>query len=165
MSDIRDENETSNDSAIDRAIENHYIYPKASEKYDVFVFLANVKDQLRHLLSRSTASSGIKWNLCIQVLMQRDDQEEKTSSPYFRSLTYRLLNEDTFDESDLNEAMQKIHGTVSNEGSGSFVKQVIKLEVHTIKYSPMDLFLYHCHTLYPCPMAFKKGKIMTKSVF
>ena len=141
MRNNQQENESSNDSALNKAVENHYIYPKVGEKYDLLVFLANVKDQVKkYLLSRSRASRGIKWNICVQVLMQRDDQEEKTSFPYFRSLTYRLLDEDTFDESDLNEAMQKIYARMEKylrEGSGWFVKHVIKLEVHTINYSPI----------------------------
>ena len=70
---VQEENGSSSDTALNNTVQNHYIHPKAFEKYDVLVFLANIKNQLRkYLLSRSKHTGGIKWNLCIQMLMQRD---------------------------------------------------------------------------------------------
>ena len=130
------------DEAIDRGVVNGTIYPKENERYDLLVFFANVRSQIRRNIERRAREmGGIKWNLCVQVEMQRDDGGNVTiSSPYFRSLTYKTLSYDDFDEHDLNESLQKIFASLQEymrEGSGWYVNKVLKLEVHSVIYKPI----------------------------
>ena len=68
-----------------------YIYPSNNDKYDLSVFLAVVKDDIKqYLLSRTTNTSGIKWSLCVNVEMNRDtnqgenEMDKKTKKRCFR---------------------------------------------------------------------------------
>lgn len=94
------------------------------------------------LRSRTRELGSIKWNLCVQVEMQRDDGgESTTSSPFFRSRTYISLSAEAMNEHNLNEAFQKIFVNLENklrEFSGWFVKKVLKLEIHTVVYKPIS---------------------------
>lgn len=80
--------------------------------------------------------------MCIQVEMERDSAGAiQSTSPYFRSRTYLTLTKETFSEHDLNEALQKMHGSMEEflrEGSSWYVKKIIKLEIHTVVYSQLS---------------------------
>ena len=130
------------ESAIGNRVVNRYIFPTGSERYDMLIFLSNVRDRIRNYLqTRASELGGIKWNLCVQVEMGRDDiHQVVTTSPYFRSRTYITLSGEGLSEHDLNEAMQKMYESLEKfmrEGSGWYVKKVLKLEMHTIVYKPL----------------------------
>jgi hypothetical protein len=135
---------THNDeSALRNGVQNRYISPRQNERYDVLVFFGNIRDDIMTFLrSRVRQMGGIKWNLCLHVQMERDDGEGSTStSPYFRSRTYMSLSLDDMNVHDINEAMQKVYASLEKymrEGSGWYVKEVLKLEVHTIVYRPIS---------------------------
>lgn len=134
--------EVADESALANGVHTRYVQPRQSERYDVLTFFGNVRDQVRTFLqSRVNALGGIKWNLCVQVEMQRDDgQDVATATPYFRSRTYFSLTVDDFNEHNLNEAMQKMYASLEKfmrEGSGWYVKKVLKLEIHTVVYKPI----------------------------
>ena len=131
------------ESALRSAVENRHIYPRQNERYDMLTFLANIREEIvNYIRSRVSQLGGIKWNLCVQVEMQRDDgNETTTSSPYFRSRTYRFLLSEELLEHDLNEAFQKMFAALEKyqkEGSNWFVKSIIKLEIHTVVYRPIS---------------------------
>ena len=73
--------------------------------------------------------------------MGRDDAHEvSTTSPYFRSRTYITISGEGLNEHDLNEALQKMFESLEKfmgEGSGWYVKKVLKLEIQTIVYKPL----------------------------
>ncbi|XP_053380054.1 uncharacterized protein LOC123531918 [Mercenaria mercenaria] len=133
---------SADESAIENAVVNRNIYPRSGEQYDALTFFGNIRNQVRTFLqSRVQALRGIKWNLCVQVEMQRDDGEDATvTAPYFRSRTYITLSLDDFNDHDINEAMQKMFASLEKflrEGSGWYVKKVLKLEIHTVVYRPV----------------------------
>lgn len=74
--------------------------------------------------------------------MQRDDGPESTvSTPFFRSLTYFTLSAEDLNDHDLNEALQKMYASLEKymrEGSGWYVKKVLKLKIHTVVYKPVN---------------------------
>lgn len=131
------------ESALNDALLNRNIQPRESERYNVLTFLGNVRDQVKTFLeSRTRQLKGIKWNLCVQMEMQRDGdgQEAVITTPYFRSRTYTLLSSEYLIEHDLHEAIQKIFASLEKyilEGSGWCVKQMLKLEIHTVVYQPV----------------------------
>lgn len=130
------------ESALRNGVVNRYMHPRGSERYDMLTFFSNIRDRvLVYLQSRAHKLGGVKWNLCVQVEMQRDDVNEvAVSSPYFRSRTYITLSADDVNEHDLNEAMQKMYASLEKfmrEGSGWYLKKVLKLEIHTVVYKPL----------------------------
>ena len=138
------DNPSSNESALESSVQHRYIYPHGHESRDLLTFLGNVRSQIRdYLFSRSRATRGIKWNLCVQVQMGREggeDGEEAISQPFFRSQTYVFLSEETWNETNLNQALQKIFASMEKymrEGSGWYLKKVLKLEIHTVVYAPL----------------------------
>ena len=145
------------ESALGNRLVNRYILPRGSERYDMLIFFSNVRDRLRNYLqSRARELGGIKWNLCVQVEMGRDDAHEvSTTSPYFRSRTYITLSGEGLNEHDLNEALQKMFESLikfMGEGSGWYVKKVLKLEIQTIVYKPL------CGSAYlPLPWTLSKS--------
>lgn len=105
---IPDQQLSTDETALNNSVRNKNIYPTAEERYDVLTFFANSRVRV---LARRLA--GIKWNLCLQVEMQRDDRNDlKMSSPYFRSRTYSILSVDGMNEHDLNEAKQKMFASL-----------------------------------------------------
>ena len=139
------DNPSSNESALESSVQHRYIFPHGHESRDLLTFLGNVRSQIRdYLFSRSRATRGIKWNLCVQVEMGREggaDGQEAISQPFFRSQTYAFLSEETWNETDLNQALQKIFASMEKymrEGSGWYLKKVLKLEVHTVVYAPLS---------------------------
>ena len=144
-------------SALGNRVVNRYLLPRGGERYDMLIFFSNVRDRLRNYLqSRARQLGGIKWNLCVQVEMGRDDAHEVSiSSPYFRSRTYITLSGEGLNEHDLNEALQKMFESLEKfmrEGSGWYVKKVLKLEIQTIVYKPL-----RGSTYLPLPMSLSKS--------
>ncbi|MCG7879165.1 MAG: C2H2-type zinc finger protein [Candidatus Thiodiazotropha endolucinida] len=130
------------ESALGNGVVNRYIRPRGSERYDMMAFFGNIRARvLAYLKSRARQLGGVKWNLCAQVEMQRDDVNEvAVASPYFRSRTYILLSAGEENEHDLNEALQKMYEGLEKymrEGSGWYIKHVVKLEIHTVVYKPL----------------------------
>ena len=130
------------ESALGSRVVNRYILPRGSKRYDMLIFFSNVRDRLRNYLqSRARELGGIKWNLCVQVEMGRDDAHEvSTTSPYFRSRTYITLSGEGLNEHNLNEALQKMFESLEKfmrEGSGWYLKKVLKLEIQTIVSKPL----------------------------
>jgi len=137
---IENQNDT---SALGTSVKNRYIRPTGHERYDLLTFFGNIKDEIiKFLLERVQQLKGIKWNLCVQVEMQRDEDEENvsSSSPYFRSLTYKLLSAEDFNEHDINSALQKIFASLEEflrEGSNWFISKILSCEIHTVVYRPI----------------------------
>lgn len=162
VKDTVDTNDIIEESALRDGVQKRTVYPKGNEKFDMLVFLAKWKSEIRnYLVSKLKRSRSIKWNMCIQVEMERDSAEAmQNTSPYFRSRTYLTLTNETFSEHDLNEALQKMHGSMEKflrEGSGWYVKKIIKLEIHTVVYSPLSGSSY---IPLPKTLADNKGSIL-----
>lgn len=142
--DNTEQHQHTDESIFNGAMLNRYLQPRGSERYDMLTFLGNVRDQVRLFLEdRTRQLKGIKWNLCIQVEMERsvDELEAVTSTPYFRSLTYLLFTTEDDIEYYVNEAMQKIFASLEKyirDGSGWWVKRVLELEIHTVVYNPLS---------------------------
>ncbi|XP_053380071.1 uncharacterized protein LOC128548718, partial [Mercenaria mercenaria] len=134
------------ESALQNSVQNRIILPRSGggERYDLLTFFANVRSRiLTYLQSRIRSMGGIKWNLCVQVEMERTDNggDSSVSTPFFRSRTYMSLTLDGLNEHDLNEALQKMYASLEKymrDGSGWFLRKVLKLEIHTIKYRPLS---------------------------
>lgn len=140
---VGEQNEVRDESALNNVVQTKYIYPKQSERYDMLVFLANVKEKIGNYLQLSVRRmGGIKWNLCTQIEMQKSDKDDDNiATPYFRSATYFSLTNDDFSEHNVNEALQKVNAALEKymrDGSGWYVKSIIKLEIHTIIYKPIS---------------------------
>ena len=85
---------------------------------------------------------AIKWYLVVQVELTSEDRqgEVHTVEPFFRSITYSLLSEDTFEMHDLNAALQKLVIGLKKyiqECSGWILGTVKQLDIHTVTYKPL----------------------------
>ena len=135
-------NEENGESALNNMVQRKIFYPKGEEKLDMLIFLANRRSEIRnYLIANLKRSRSIKWNLCIQIGMERDRADTgQNTSPYFRSRTYLTLTNETLREHDLNEALQKMHVSMEKflrDGSGWHIKRVIQLEITTVVYKPL----------------------------
>ena len=93
------------------------------DRYDLLTFLANVEQKVRRVLKLRTMSSAVKWYTVARVQLYREGQEENehTTEPYFKSVTNRLLTPNELLNHDLNEAFQKVVGSLEkyiHESSG-----------------------------------------------
>ena len=54
---------------------------------------------------------AIKWYIVTQVELTREerDGEIRAVVPYFRSVRYALISEDSFESHDLNQALKKLN--------------------------------------------------------
>ena len=139
----RTQHETENQSALDNTVQNRLIFPSNNEQYDLLVFLANTREEIKdYILSRLTSDSGIRWNIAVNIQMERDSAENETvtSYPYFRCRTVTTLNSETFDEQAMDLALQQIHSNMEKyirEGSQWYIRKIIKMEISTIIYQPL----------------------------
>lgn len=98
-------------NTLNRAAEVFILQPRGSKQFDLLTFLADTRPQIQnYLLSRVSSQQSVLWYFCLQNELGRFSATEDNirSRPHFRSRTYVLLNQETFDEHDLNEALQKI---------------------------------------------------------
>ena len=97
--------EENEENALNNIVQRKIVYPKGEEKLDMLIFLANCKSEIRnYLIAKLKRSRSIKWNLCIQIEMERDRADTgQNTSPYFRSRTYLTLTNETLSEHDLKK--------------------------------------------------------------
>ena len=147
-------------SAIDKSVNQHFIFPNVEDKYDILTFFVNVKDEIKlHLEERQDELGQIRWYLDIQVelLRETNDDERDIVSPHFRSGTYALLRLDPDGiYHDLNSAFQKQFKSFDeflHRGSGWHLRKVIAMEVHTTEYKPLT-----GSTHFPVPKSISNSK-------
>ena len=101
---------TSNQSALNNTASIITMQPHGSDQNDLLSFLANIRLHIRDYLKTRVLQHGIKWYLCLQIELERfnGNGENNLSRPHFRSRTYILLNQETYNEHELKEALQKI---------------------------------------------------------
>jgi hypothetical protein len=134
-------------SALNNSAEIARIEPQGSEQNDLLGFLANTRLVIHEYLLSRVTQQPIKWYLTVQIELERltSDGDNTVSTPHFRSRTFILLNPDTYNEHDLNEALQKIIKSLEEfmrNGSGWVLKKVLHLEIHTVKYMPLKASSY-----------------------
>ena len=134
-------------NVLNRTAQVIRLEPRGTDQFDLLAFLANARSQIRDYLLSRVSSQSAKWYLCLQIELERFNANEDNtrSSPHFRSRTYIMLNRDTYLEHDLNEALHKIIESLERfmrEGSGWVLKKVLHLEIHTVRYSPLNAKSY-----------------------
>ncbi|KAK3085511.1 hypothetical protein FSP39_004421 [Pinctada imbricata] len=134
---------SSDEIALDGLANKHYIFPVVDDKYDIFVFLANIKDEIKeHLKQRCSEMKQIKYYMNLQTEMRRQTAsgEEDTSKPHLRSKMEILLSPDEVDDHSINIGFQKIFAAFDEyvkRGSSWTLKKIIQFEVFTAKYVPI----------------------------
>lgn len=61
------------ESALQNGLKNRYIYPRHDEKFDLLIFFANIRSKIRDYLHSQLRRLGIKWNVCVQMELERSD--------------------------------------------------------------------------------------------
>lgn len=110
-------------------------------------FLANMRSSIQDYLLSKVSQQSVKWYFCTQIELERfnADGDNTVSLSHFRSKTYVLLNPETFNDHELNEALQKIIKSLEEfmrNGSGWVLKKVLHLEINTVKYTPLKASSY-----------------------
>ncbi|MES9885136.1 MAG: C2H2-type zinc finger protein [Sedimenticola sp.] len=134
---------SNDDTALEGLVNIHRIYPIKEEKYDLLPFFINIKQQvINHLSNQCRKLNSIKWYMTVHTQLLRESEEgiQETVDTFFRSNTKILLLPDD-DNADhmLNEAYQKQFKSFDEflrRGSGWKLKNVTKMEINTVKYSP-----------------------------
>ena len=129
-------------TAVNGAAEINTLKPVGIDKFDLVKFLANIRPAIeKHLLAK-VRQRAIKWYIVAQVELVREerDREVQTVEPFFRSVAYTLLSEETFESHDLNQALQKLVVGLEkyiHESSGWILRRVKHLDIHTVVYKPL----------------------------
>lgn len=145
---LRGENRKSSiTNALNNSAEIATIEPQGSEENDLLGFLANTQLLIQEYLLSRVSQQPFKWYLTVQIELERfnADGDNTVSTPHFRSRTYILLNVNTYNEHDLNEALQKTLKSLEEfmrNGSGWVLKKVLHFEIHTVKYTPLKASSY-----------------------
>lgn len=147
-------------SAINGTTEIHTVEPVGIDKFDLVKFLASVRPVIEKYLLAKARQRAIKWYVVTQVELTREDREGelRTVEPFFRSVTYTLLTEDTFESHDLNQALQKLVIGLEkyiHESSGWILRKVKKLDIHTVLYKPLG-----GSSFVDLPETFKKSRMV-----
>ncbi|KAK3104974.1 hypothetical protein FSP39_014438 [Pinctada imbricata] len=140
--------QSSDVEALGGLANKHYINPNLDDKYDILVFMANIKGEIRrHVKDQCMKHRHVKYYMNLQTEMrrQKDDGEEEIAKPHFRSKMAIVLDHNKFEEHDLNEGMQKIFASFDEyirRGSSWTLKKILKCEVYTVKYAPVGASRY-----------------------
>lgn len=134
-------------SVMNGRVQIRTIHPTGIDKFDLVKFLANVRPAIERYLLSKVRQQAIKWYIVAQVKLSREDAdgEIRTVEPYFRCVTYILLSPETFENHDLNQALQKLVIGLEkyiHESSGWLLRTVKKLHIHTIHYKPLNASSY-----------------------
>ena len=97
-------------SAINGTAKVTVLHPAREDKYDLVKFLSNARPVVEKYLSERERQRSIKWYLVAQVELTREDGDGnvRVAEPFYRSVTYTLLSEATFEMHGLNTALQKL---------------------------------------------------------
>jgi len=138
------------------------IYPNEDDDMDLSGFFKNVKTEVKqHLHQQSRELNGVKWYLCLLLHLEKEDRQGNKidSWPHFRSKTYISLPNVDSTEHDLDEAFQKMFKSLEeylHEGLAWILKEIVKLEVSTVQYSPIGGSSY-----IPLPRTFSHHGVIT----
>ena len=79
---------TSRQSALKGSAQNEVIYPRNEEVYDLLLFFANTRSQIKDYLKSRLQQHGIKWYLSAQVemYMESSEGEIRTDSPHSKDV-------------------------------------------------------------------------------
>ena len=122
-------------SAINDATEILTLRQVGIDRFDLVKFLANVRPATeKHLLAKNR-QNGIKWYVLVEVELVREDRdgEVHTVEPFFRSFTYTLLSEETFESNNLNQALVVGLEKYIHESSEWILQRVKQVDIHTYR--------------------------------
>ena len=134
---------STDEEALNGLANKHFIFPERDDMYDILVFMANIKDEVRqHVKEQCAKHNHIKFYMNLQAEMRRQNAkgEEELARPHFRSKISVLLHPDELDDHVLNAGMQKMYKSYDEyvrKGSSWTLKKIIRIEIYTVKYAPM----------------------------
>ncbi|XP_033757205.1 uncharacterized protein LOC117339622 [Pecten maximus] len=132
--------------------------PNPGNLWDILQFFNDNQTQIKDILEeRLKDIKGMKWFLTLFVKFVKYDQNNEPiyAEPTFRSINLTCTNVSKLTE-QLAEAFQNLHNAYQNferDGSGWTIDKILKLEVNTVEYTPLEGSSY-----IPLPQNIQKKK-------
>ncbi len=115
----------------------------SGNQWDVLQFFKDNESSITDILvDRMNHVKGMKWFITLFVKFVKYDQNNEAiyAQPVFRSINFTCTNVSQIEE-QLAEAFQNVHNSFQNferDGSGWTIDKLIKLEVGTVEYAPLE---------------------------
>ena len=129
-----------------------------------FYFFVDNQELIADVLEQALKQKiGIKWflTLLVKSLKYNENNEAVYAEPTFRSYTAVLSNASQCEE-EITSSLRKLHNDYQNferDGSGWSIDQILKMEVHTTEYNPLNASRY-----VPLPTQIAKKKAVLSIV-
>ena len=129
--------------ALEGTAETETMEPSPGNLWDVLQFFVDNKPSIENtLIDRLSSVKGLKWfmTLFVRFLKYNQNDEAVYAEPSFRSVSFTCTNFSQIKQ-QLAEAFQHLHNAYQNferEGSGWSIDKILKLELNTAEYTPLE---------------------------
>ena len=130
-------------NALEGTAQSEVIEPNAGNLWDILQFFVDNKVLIQAILTdRLTNVKGVKWfmTLFVKFVKYNQNNEAVYAEPTFRSVSFACTNASQIQE-QMAEAFQHLHNSYQNferDGSGWSIDKILKLEVISIEYIPLE---------------------------
>ena len=130
-------------NALEGTAQTEILEPNAGNLWDILQFFVDNKERIQTILSdRFLNVKGMKWfmTLFVKFVKYNQNNEAVYAEPTFRSVSFACTNESQIQE-QMAEAFQHLHNSYQNferDGSGWSIDRILKLEVNSIEYIPLE---------------------------
>lgn len=145
-------------NALEETARSETLQPNPGNLWDILQFFVDNQQQIEKILSdRLLHVKGMKWfmTLFVKFVKYNQNNEAVYAEPTFRSLSLACTNVSQIKE-QMAEAFQHLHNSYQNferDGSGWSIDKIMKLEVNTIEFVPLEGSSY-----IPLPAQIQKKK-------
>lgn len=129
--------------ALEGTAETETMEPNPGNLWDVLQFFVDNKPSIENtLIDRLSSVKGLKWfmTLFVRFLKYNQNDEAVYAEPSFRSVSFTCMNFSQIKQ-QLAEAFQHLHNAYQNferEGSGWSIDKILRLELNTAEYTPLE---------------------------
>ena len=133
--------------ALDGTVETTTIHHSPANLWYVLLFFVDNQELIVDILVQALKQkTGIKWFLTLHVKFVKYSENNGVvyAEPTFRSYTAVLSNTSQCEE-EIASSLRKLHNDYQNferDGSGWSIDQILKMEVHTAEYNPLNASNY-----------------------
>ncbi|XP_021341715.1 uncharacterized protein LOC110442433 [Mizuhopecten yessoensis] len=129
--------------ALEGTAQSETLDPNPGNLWDILQFFSDNHTVIKDILEeRLQKVKGMKWFLTLFVKFVKYDQNNEAiyAEPTFRSINSTSTNVSQLKEG-VAEAFQNLHSAYQNferDGSGWTIDKILKLEVNTVEYTPLE---------------------------
>ncbi|XP_069109117.1 uncharacterized protein [Argopecten irradians] len=130
-------------SALDGTAQTETLEPNPGNLWDVLQFFSDNQILIKDILEERLQNvKGMKWFITLFIKFVKYDQNNEAihAEPTFRSVNLTCTNVSQL-KAQLAEAFHNLHNAYQNferDGSGWTIDKILKLEVNTVEYTPLE---------------------------